>query len=118
MFVFLLYWFQLYNGFSGSNALDDLSLIFFNLIFTAAPPVVSAILDKDVPAQELLDKPHLYGSGRNSEVSWQPDVRFVRTLHPSYMQYPTEMTPHTTGKSTVGEASPCQVKLDVMSDLR
>ena len=69
MFVLVLYWFQLYNGFSGSNAIDDISLIFFNLLFTAAPPVVSAILDKDVRAEELMNNPHLYRSGQNSEVS-------------------------------------------------
>lgn len=68
MFVLVLFWFQLFNGFSGSNAIDDLSLIFFNLLFTAAPPVVCGILDKDVPDSLLTMTPELYKSGQNSEV--------------------------------------------------
>lgn len=68
MFVFVLFWFQLYNGFSGSNAIDDLSLIFFNLLFTAVPPVICGILDKDVPDPILTARPDLYKSGQNSEL--------------------------------------------------
>lgn len=68
MFVLVLFWFQLFNGFSGSNAIDDLSLIFFNLLFTAAPPMVCGILDKDVPDPILTVTPELYKSGQNSEV--------------------------------------------------
>ena len=69
MFVMVLFWFQLYNGFSGSNAIDDLSLIFFNLLFTAAPPIVCGVLDKDVPHYILTARPALYKSGQNGEVS-------------------------------------------------
>ena len=68
MFVLVLFWFQLYNGFSGSNAIDDLSLIFFNLLFTAVPPVICAVLDKDVPDAILTAKPDLYKSGQDSKV--------------------------------------------------
>lgn len=68
MFVLVLFWFQLFNGFSGSNAIDDLSLIFFNLLFTAVPPMVCGILDKDVPDPILTITPELYKSGQNSEV--------------------------------------------------
>lgn len=72
MFVFVLFWFQLYNGFSGSNLIDDLSLIFFNLIFTAAPPVVCGILDKDLPASVLKANPDLYKTGQSGAVSRPP----------------------------------------------
>ena len=68
MFVLVLFWFQLYNGFSGSNAIDDMSLILFNLAFTAVPPVICGILDKNVPDHILNRKPALYKSGQNSEV--------------------------------------------------
>lgn len=68
MFVLVLFWFQLYNGFSGSNAIDDISLIFFNLLFTAVPPVICGILDKDVPDPILTAKPDLYKSGQNSKL--------------------------------------------------
>ena len=59
MFVLVLFWFQLFNGFSGSNAIDDLSLIFFNLLFTAVPPMVCGIFDKDVPDPLLTITPEL-----------------------------------------------------------
>ncbi|EDO40789.1 predicted protein [Nematostella vectensis] len=68
MFVLVLFWYQLYNGFSGSNAIDDLSLIFFNLIFTAAPPIVCGILDKDLPATLLKDNPQLYKAGQEGQL--------------------------------------------------
>ncbi|XP_020910212.1 probable phospholipid-transporting ATPase VD isoform X2 [Exaiptasia diaphana] len=68
MFVFVLFWFQLYNGFSGSNLIDDLSLIFFNLIFTAVPPVICGILDKDLPASVLKNNPPLYKTGQNDKL--------------------------------------------------
>ena len=71
MFVLVLFWFQLYNGFSGSNAIDDMSLILFNLAFTAVPPVICGILDKDVPDHILSGKPALYKSGQNSEVHYK-----------------------------------------------
>ena len=75
MFVLVLFWFQLYNGFSGSNAIDDLSLILFNLAFTTVPPVICGILDKDVPDRILSAKPALYKSGQKSE------VQILRALH-------------------------------------
>lgn len=68
MFVLVLFWFQLYNGFSGSNAIDDISLIFFNLLFTSVPPVICAILDKDVPDPILTANPDLYKTGQNSKL--------------------------------------------------
>ena len=81
MFVFVLFWFQLYNGFSGSNAIDDISLIFFNLLFTSVPPVICAILDKDVPDPILTANPDLYKTGQNSKVGQsvlQNDIRVVK----------------------------------------
>ncbi|CAB4028052.1 probable phospholipid-transporting ATPase VA [Paramuricea clavata] len=68
MFVMVLFWFQLYNGFSGSNAINDLNLVFFNLIFTALPPIISGIWDQDVSCETLLKKPYLYKQGQESEL--------------------------------------------------
>ena len=68
MFVLVLFWFQLHNGFSGSNAIDDLSLILFNLAFTTVPPVICGVLDKDVPDLILTANPSLYKTGQKSKV--------------------------------------------------
>jgi len=89
MFVLVPFWFQLYNGFSGSNAIDDMSLILFNLAFTAVPPVICGILDKDVPDHILSRKPALYKSGQNSEVQHKS---LVNMLHSCYVIYQTRET--------------------------
>ena len=79
MFVMVLFWFQLYNGFSGSNAVNDLNLIFFNLIFTALPPIISGIWDQDVSCETLLEKPYLYRQGQESEV--RPTILLLNHCH-------------------------------------
>lgn len=69
MFVALIFWYQFYCGFSGSAMIDQWYLIFFNLMFSAFPQLISGTLDKDVSAETLQLLPHLYGNGQNSEVS-------------------------------------------------
>ncbi|XP_029419656.1 probable phospholipid-transporting ATPase VA isoform X2 [Nannospalax galili] len=67
MFVGLLFWFQFYCGFSASAMIDQWYLIFFNLLFSSLPQLVTGVLDKDVPANMLLKEPQLYKSGQNME---------------------------------------------------
>lgn len=69
MFVGLLFWFQFYCGFSASAMIDQWYLIFFNLLFSSLPQLVTGVLDKDVPADVLLTEPQFYKSGQNMEVS-------------------------------------------------
>lgn len=64
MFVALLFWYQIYNGFSGSNAIDDISLILFNLIFTSLPPIINGIFDQCLPENVVLSRPILYQLGQ------------------------------------------------------
>ncbi|XP_049469900.1 phospholipid-transporting ATPase VA isoform X1 [Panthera uncia] len=71
MFVGLLFWFQFYCGFSASAMIDQWYLIFFNLLFSSLPQLVTGVLDKDVPADVLLTEPQLYKSGQNME-EYQP----------------------------------------------
>lgn len=67
MFVGLLFWFQFYCGFSASAMIDQWYLIFFNLLFSSLPQLVTGVLDKDVTADVLLAEPQLYRSGQNME---------------------------------------------------
>ena len=60
MFIGVLFWYQLYNGFSGSNAIDDASLILFNLLFTSIPPVIGGVWDQCLSERTVLSKPMLY----------------------------------------------------------
>ena len=48
--------------------IDQWYLIFFNLLFSSLPQLVTGVLDKDVPADVLLTAPQLYKSGQNMEV--------------------------------------------------
>lgn len=68
MFVALIFWYQFYCGFSGSAMIDQWYLIFFNLMFSAFPQLITGILDKDVSAETLQQLPRLYVNGQNSEV--------------------------------------------------
>ncbi|XP_017278861.1 probable phospholipid-transporting ATPase VA isoform X2 [Kryptolebias marmoratus] len=67
MFVALIFWYQFYCGFSGSAMIDQWYLIFFNLMFSAFPQLITGTLDKDVSAETLQQLPHLYVNGQNSE---------------------------------------------------
>lgn len=49
--------------------IDQWYLIFFNLMFSAFPQLITGTLDKDVSAETLQQLPHLYINGQNSEVS-------------------------------------------------
>lgn len=66
-YVNLLFWYQFFCGFSGTSMTDYWVLIFFNLLFTSAPPIIYGVLEKDVSAETLVQLPELYQSGQASE---------------------------------------------------
>ena len=67
-FALILFWFQLFNGFSGSSMVDGVNLQVFNLVFSSIPILVVAVADQDVRAGTLLSSEHLYGSGRRCKL--------------------------------------------------
>lgn len=48
--------------------MDQWYLIFFNLMFSSFPQLVTGILDRDVSSETLLALPELYRNGQDSEV--------------------------------------------------
>lgn len=82
MFVALIFWYQFYCGFSGSAMVDQWYLIFFNLMFSAFPQLITGTLDKDVSAETLQELPQLYMNGQNSEViaDWTQHNYTIREL--------------------------------------
>lgn len=70
-------------------------LIFFNLLFTSAPPVIYGVLEKDVSAETLLQLPELYRSGQESEVGAQ-----AKLLRPIHIRRPSPGTFQSAGSST------------------
>ncbi|KAK7867763.1 hypothetical protein R5R35_002262 [Gryllus longicercus] len=63
-FVFLIFWYQLYCGFTGAVMIDQMYLMLYNLLFTSLPPIAIGVYDQDVPEEILLARPHLYRQGR------------------------------------------------------
>lgn len=67
-FVFLIFWYQLYCGFSGAVMIDQMYLMLYNLLFTSLPPLAIGVYDQDAPEELLRDKPFLYRRGRLGKV--------------------------------------------------
>ncbi|KAM5180059.1 phospholipid-transporting ATPase VA [Mantella aurantiaca] len=84
MFVALLFWYQFFCGFSGSAMIDQWYLIFFNLLFSSIPQLVTGILDKDLPADMLIAVPELYRSGPSME-EYKPHM-FWRNMIDAFYQ--------------------------------
>ncbi|XP_059502766.1 phospholipid-transporting ATPase VA isoform X3 [Stegostoma tigrinum] len=83
MFVALLFWYQFFCGFSGSAMIDQWYLIFFNLLFSSIPQLITGILDKDVSAGTLLTLPQLYKSGQHSE-EYKPYMFWMNMIDALY----------------------------------
>nr|XP_032812637.1 probable phospholipid-transporting ATPase VA isoform X2 [Petromyzon marinus] len=82
-FVTLLFWYQFFCGFSGSSQIDQWYLMLFNLLFCSLPPLVTGVLDKDVSAETLLARPHLYQNGQNS-LAYRPILFWVTMMDALY----------------------------------
>lgn len=63
-FVWVLFWYQLHCGFSGSVMIDAMYLMLYNFIFTSVPPMIIGIYDKKIPGDILNAHPALYRHGR------------------------------------------------------
>ncbi|XP_011051186.1 PREDICTED: probable phospholipid-transporting ATPase VD [Acromyrmex echinatior] len=63
-FVFLIFWFQIFCGFSGAVMIDQIYLMLYNLLFTSLPPLALGIYDRVAKARTLLTSPELYTRGR------------------------------------------------------
>lgn len=60
---------------------DQWYLIFFNLMFSAFPQLITGILDKDVSAETLQELPQLYMNGQNSEVPAEHNYTSVNSIN-------------------------------------
>lgn len=61
--VFAIFWYQFFTGFSATILYDYTFLMFYNLLFTSLPPIVLGIFDQHVNSSFLLNAPHLYITG-------------------------------------------------------
>uniref|UniRef100_UPI0037E7B370 phospholipid-transporting ATPase VD n=1 Tax=Semicossyphus pulcher TaxID=241346 RepID=UPI0037E7B370 len=83
MYVNLLFWYQFFCGFSGSVMSNSWVLILFNLLFTSVPPLIYGVLDKDTPADTLMELPELYQDTRSSKV-YVPSVFWLTVVDAFY----------------------------------
>lgn len=66
--VFVLFWYQIFSGFSGSLAIDSLYLTMQHVAFVAFPPLMNGVFDKDVNAETLQANPTLYKPCQRGEM--------------------------------------------------
>lgn len=81
--MFLIFWFQLYCGFSGAVMIDQMYLMLYNLLFTSLPPMAIAVYDKCVAEDLLYTKPQLYRHGRLG-LSYRPHDFWLVMLESVY----------------------------------
>ncbi|KAK9069461.1 hypothetical protein SSX86_011365 [Deinandra increscens subsp. villosa] len=89
LFVFILFWYVLYTGFTLTTSITEWSSVLYSVIYTAIPTIVVGILDKDLSRKSLMTYPQLYGSGQrkesyNAKLFW---VTMVDTLWQSVVVF-------------------------------
>ncbi|VDK70009.1 unnamed protein product [Cylicostephanus goldi] len=62
--VFILFFFQFYDGWSAAFTNDPTYTILYPIIFSAVQPIIVGVFDQDRSAEDLLEDPSLYSSGR------------------------------------------------------
>uniref|UniRef100_A0A8D0GRR0 Phospholipid-transporting ATPase n=1 Tax=Sphenodon punctatus TaxID=8508 RepID=A0A8D0GRR0_SPHPU len=95
MLVALLFWYQFYCGFSGSSMIEQWNLIFFNVLFSSLPQLITGVLDKDVAAEVLISVPQLYKSGQNME-EYQPHMFWMTMIDALYQSLICFFVPYFT----------------------
>uniref|UniRef100_A0A915AR10 Phospholipid-transporting ATPase n=1 Tax=Parascaris univalens TaxID=6257 RepID=A0A915AR10_PARUN len=68
LFVFVLFWCQVYNGFSAQVPIDPIYLMVYNLLFTSVPSLLFGMIDQNASGELLLKHPFLYAEGRCSKL--------------------------------------------------
>ncbi|CAJ1074205.1 probable phospholipid-transporting ATPase VD isoform X2 [Xyrichtys novacula] len=105
MYVNLLFWYQFFCGFSGSVMTNSWVLIFFNLLFTSVPPLIYGVLDRDTPADTLMELPELYQDTQSSKV-YIPSMFWFTVLDAFYQSLVCFFVPYFAyAGSDVGDLS-------------
>ncbi|EGT48150.1 CBN-TAT-4 protein [Caenorhabditis brenneri] len=70
--VFIIFYYQFYNGTSGTNIVDPIWGVTYPIIFTSVQPVVVGVLDQDYDDETLMSNPERYVIGReNQKYTWK-----------------------------------------------
>ncbi|KAI8369516.1 uncharacterized protein BYT42DRAFT_521510 [Radiomyces spectabilis] len=63
MWTLVLFWYQIFCGFSGTMMFDYSYITLYNLVFTSLPCIFAGVLDQDLKAQYSFKYPQLYLMG-------------------------------------------------------
>lgn len=85
-FAGVLFYFQIFNGFSGQTLVDDISAAVYNVIFTSLPILFFSLLDQPCKFETMQRFPRTYNKSRGLSIPifWKTGVlhvRFRRTTH-------------------------------------
>ncbi|KAM8737013.1 phospholipid-transporting ATPase VD [Acanthopagrus schlegelii] len=105
MYVNLLFWYQFFCGFSGGLMSNSWVLILFNLLFTSVPPIIYGVLDRDIPADTLMELPELYRAAQTSKI-YVPSMFWINILDAFYQSLVCFFVPYfALAGSDVGDLS-------------
>src|SRR5688572_7731244 len=65
--VGVLWWYQLFNGYTATIIFEYTYLLFWNLFFTCIAVLAIGIFDRDVPDKVAIEVPELYQMGIRRE---------------------------------------------------
>lgn len=105
LFILLIFIYQGFSGWSGTNFIPDLYLILFMLVFNSVPPIVNATIDRFLPAKTLISKPILYQSSANNK-GYQAHTFWVSILDAVYQALSQFFIPFGIYFSSNGQFSP------------
>eukprot|EP00899_Mesostigma_viride_P012482 jgi/Mesvir1/21234/Mv06669-RA.2 len=64
VFVVCLFIFIFFTAFSAQRPIDEWNLVFFSMLYTSVPTIITAIFDQDASKRTLLGMPWLYLAGQ------------------------------------------------------
>merc|ERR1719410_985366 len=88
-FVFTVFWFQIYCGFSGQVMIDQIYLMLFNMFFTSWTPFAVGMFDHDASSDLLSSNPSLYYVGSKATLyrNWSFWVNILEALYVSLVVF-------------------------------
>ncbi|CAD5217112.1 unnamed protein product [Bursaphelenchus xylophilus] len=68
VFVLVIFWGQMFMGFSSGFFIDPIYSMLYPILFTSVQPIVYSIFDQDLSKETLLKYPKLYETGREARL--------------------------------------------------
>merc|ERR1712176_437363 len=66
------FWFTIFNSFTGQSLYEEWTLALYNVLWTAIPIIIFAVLDEDVSPKTVMANPQLYRAGQDNTLFTLP----------------------------------------------